>query len=215
MPDDSNDESGVADANVEDLQDEPDEQEELPSIDEAMMPGTASQDEIDQEMDELREEFGEDLPPLLIDVHFDDDVAEFFLEALDRVKEQLRKRKKTRFYIHQEDPTQEYYLMASPAPANFNAAWVAMQNPQTAQQAFQQYADPMLQEVLLYPSYEEIDWEQTGDGMYTPLGLTKTRLIDTFFQHERNDPQRPSSVAFTGEDVDQAQEVAQREKPSF
>lgn len=213
MPD-SEEPSGVSQAAAEDLEEQP-EQEELPSIDEAMMPGAASQDQIDEEMDKLREEFGEDLPPLLVDVHFDEDVADFFLEALPRVKEQMQKRKKTRFYIHQEDPTQEYYLMISPAPANFNAAWVAMQNPQTAQQAFDQYADQMLQEILLYPRYDEIDWEQTGDGMYTPLGLTKTRLIDTFFQHERNDPQRPSSVAFDGTDVDEAKELAEREKPSF
>jgi hypothetical protein len=208
----------VSEAAVDDLDENAEEesqQEELPSIDEAMMPGATSQEEIDQEMENLREEFGDDLPPLLIDVHFDEDVADFFLEAMPRVKKQLQTRQKTRFYIHQEDPTQEFYLMVSPAPANFNAAWVSMQNPQTAAQAFEQYADEMLQEILLYPRYDEIDWQQSGDGMYTPLGLTKQRLIDTFFQHERNDPQQPSSVAFTGDEVSEAQEVAQREKPSF
>lgn len=90
-----------------------------------------------------------------------------------------------------------------------------MQNPRVAQKAYNKFAEPCLKAIMAYPEYDEVDWRLEGDGMYAPQGLTKSRLIDTFFFYQTNDPNEPNTVAFSEDEIANAEEVASRSKPSL
>jgi hypothetical protein len=173
--------------------------------------------EVQSKLEDLREEFGE-LSELLVDVAFNETVADFLIDAEEVIRHHAEKRGgKARFYIHREGPTEELYLLLSPKPAQFNSAWMQMQNPnpEMAMQAYERYVDDILKTVMVYPKYQNVDWNLDGTGVYQPMGLTKSRLVDTFFSYEMNDPNEPNSVAFSDEEVDDAVNVAQRDKPSL
>lgn len=172
------------------------------------------QEEIEEELADLEDEFGE-LTELLVDVQFNEDRAEFFLDALPTIKQLVEDfAGKARFYMHQE-PNDDIYLLVSPKPSQFNAAWLSMRNPQVGMEAFEKYADDLLKATMAYPSYQEVDWEITGNGMYAPMALTKSRLVDTFFFYEMVDPNEPNTVAFTQDELDSAETIAKRTKPSL
>lgn len=168
--------------------------------------------------DELEEEFG-DVTDILIDVYYDPRVRNFLLKHHERIAEINRERaNKARFYFHRE-PTDEIYLLLSPRPSEFNTAWLAMRT-EYAKQAYDKYADGMLRTIMEYPKYDDVDWDLNGDGIYAPMGLTKSRLIDTFLKHELVDPEEQNTAAFEGNDVDDAMTVANRrdkrtDKPSL
>lgn len=177
------------------------------------------QEEFQEVYDDLEEEFG-DVTDLLIDVYYDPRVRKFLLEHHERIAEINRERGgKARFYFHRE-PTDEIYLLLSPRPSEFNTAWLSMRTPEYAVQAFEKFSDGLLRVVMEYPEYDDVDWDLDGSGVYAPMGLTKSRLIDTFFEHELIDRDEQNTAAFGGEDVDDAVEVANRrnrrtEKPSL
>ena len=193
------------------------ESESSAFVDEAARPdGRPLQEQFEEEIEKLKDEF-EHVGEILADVRFNEDKAKFFLEALPVIKQVCEVRAgKARFYLHSE-PNDECYLMLSPKPSDFDPAWVMIQNPQTGWQAYQEYSEPLLREALIYPKYEDIDWDVDGSGVYTPYGLTDSRLIDTFFQYEMNDPEDPNSASFGADEVEAAETVAKRttSKPSF
>lgn len=171
--------------------------------------GDGPEEDWKQAYQELEEEF-DDVTDILVDVRFDDDVAEFFLEHKDHILQISKERAgKARFYIHRE-PNDELYLLLSPKPDEFNASWLSMRNPKIGLQAFEKFGDGLLEVVMEKPTFEDVDWQLDGSGVYAPMGLTKSRLIDTFFFYELVDPQEQNKVAFTENEVEDAATVAKR-----
>lgn len=162
----------------------------------------------------------EHVTELVADAAWSEAFAEFLLDAYPRVQEVMNAQGgKAEFYLHRELNAQgdEYYLMKSPAPENFRTQWTAMLNPQLEESDYSRLETQVLQEVLVHPTYEEIDWERTGDGIYSPKGLTKNRLINVFWEYETQ-RQAPTDTAFSSDEVDDAVEVAEdtvEKKPSL
>lgn len=172
--------------------------------------------EVRSELNELQEEFGE-LSEILVDAVFNEHVAEFLIECEPVIQKFIDKRGgKARFYMHRE-PNDDLYLLLSPKPAQFKATWLQMQNPQpeVAVEAFERYADDILKTIMIKPSFNEVDWNLDGTGVNAPMGMTKSRIVDTFLSYEMNDPEEPTSSVFSEDEVDSAMEAAKRDKPSF
>lgn len=174
----------------------------------------SAQEKIDQVAEELEEEYGQ-VPDIFVDLKLGEDISEFFLGALPKVRRLLEKRSgKANFYIHRE-PNDEFYLMLGPKPSEFRTQWVQIRNPQSGPEVFERYADDLLETVMFAPSYEEVDWNLTGDGVRTPMSLTKQRLVNTFFFYETFDPNEPHTAQFDDSVVEDAEEIARSEKPSL
>lgn len=172
--------------------------------------------EVQEQLESLRDEFGE-LSEILVDAAFNENVAEFLLDASDVISKHLDERAgKARFYMHRE-PNDDLYLLLSPKPAQFNSAWLQMQSrqPQAAVQAFERYADDILKTIMIKPRFQDVDWNLDGNGVNAPMGMTKSRIVDTFLSYEMNDPNEPTSTVFSEDEVDSAMEAAKKEQPSF
>lgn len=173
-----------------------------------------AQEKVQEVADQLEEDYDE-VPDLFLDLKIDETTAEFYLDALPRIRKVLDHRNgKAQFYVHRE-PNDDLYLMLGPKPSEFKTQWVQMQNPNTGPEAFERYADDLLEAVLLYPRYGEIDWQLSGDGMKTPMSMTKQRLVNTFFFYETHDPQQPHTAQFDESHVEDGAEIARSEKPSL
>jgi len=170
--------------------------------------------------EQLREEYDEDqLTEFIFDCAFTEEIAEAFLDAKDRILSAAERRSgKARFYCHLE-PNDEVYFLVSPLPKEFNTSWIMTTNPQTDEEVYSELLEQLLRATMLYPAYNEVDWDYTGDKMYAPFGLTKENLKRTFWQYEFPDPQQPNSVPFGQEEIETASEVSERsagnEKPGF
>jgi len=176
-----------------------------------------------ERVDELVEQFGEDqVTELMLDAAWSEEFAEFLLEAHPRMSAVMEAQGgKAEFYLHREMRTKddEYYVMKSPRPQDFRTQWTAMLNPQLEEEDYARLETQLLQHVLVHPTYEEVDWERTGEGVYSPKGLTKNRLVNVFWEYEtQNGQQVATDTAFGSEEVGDAVDVAEStvsEKPSL
>jgi len=194
---------------------EPDEDDPFADVD--MTP------EQRERLDEVADMLGgkENVTELAADAAWSEEFAEYLLDAHPRLEEVMDEQGgKAQFYLHRELQAtgDEYYLMKSPKPADFRTQWTAMLNPQLDESDYKRLETQVLQETLVHPTYEEIDWERTGDGVYSPKGLPKNRLINVFWEYEtQNAQQIKTDTVFTGDQVGDAVEVAEEtvEKPSL
>ena len=175
-----------------------------------------------ERLDEVTEMLGgeEHVTELVADAAWSAEFAEFLLEAHDRVQAVMDAQgQKAEFYLHRELNAQgdEFYLMKSPAPEDFRTQWTAMLGPQIEEADYKRMQTQVLQAALVHPTYEEVDWDRTGDGVYSPKGLTKSRLTNVFWGYETQS-QTPTDTAFGADEVGDSVKVAEQtveEKPSL
>lgn len=172
-------------------------------------------EEVLDKLEALKTEFGEaNLTELMVDVHLDEDIADFVLAAESRLRAQNQALNgKARFLMHRE-PNADLYILRNLKPSEWNTAWLQILAGQ--EEAFDRHADAILTACMVYPQFDETDWDYEGGGkLNAPLGMTKSRLVGQFFDNELTDPNQPSSVAFTEANLDNAAKVARRHKPSL
>jgi hypothetical protein len=170
-------------------------------------------DEFTLRLEALREEFGDALTDVIVDAEFDEAVAEFLIGANDRLGEVIEStRGRASFYLHREPgPKKDHYILRTVRPQEFKAQWVTMISGQP--EAFERYEEEFLRAVMLYPSFDEVDWDWDDDTkLHSPDAFTKGRLVSKYFDFTLPDPQAPSGVAFGASDVGPAVDVARRKK---
>lgn len=169
-----------------------------------------------REIEQLKEEFGDGASEIVIDVALVPSVREFLLRAEDSLKESMASLKgKASYCIHREPgPREEYYLLRTIRPDEWDSNWLSMLTNDRAM--FDMYGPALLETCMVYPKYEDVAWNWEESKEYSPDILTKPRLISKFFELVLPDPKYPTSVSFKQADVDTAIKVAKRKsKPGL
>lgn len=188
---------------------------------EANTPAGTAEEEISytaeeqQRLDALIEKFGEEnITELMVETEFGGKgTADFLLKAAGPL-EQLNRQfnEKLRFYLHRE-PNGEIYILRSVKPSEFKSQWIEVFAGKEG--AFDMYAEQILGTTMAYPAYHQTDWEYDDPNkINAPVGLTKPRIIQTFFMNEMPMQEMPS-FAFKPEDIENAIEVAKSNKVSL
>lgn len=171
--------------------------------------------EIEAKLTELKNMFGEEnVTEIVADVYFDPDVAAFVMECEDVMKTRSEAlNNKARFFLHRE-PNGDLYLLNNLKPSEWKTQWLQILTGD--QSAADKYGDEILKASMLYPSFDQTDWDyEGGEKMHRPMGLTKSRLIGTFFTYEIQDPTQDNTVAFDSKSIDTALAAAKSAKPSL
>jgi hypothetical protein len=179
--------------------------------------------EEEERLGAVAEEFGEDqITEIMADAAISEHFSQFLLDAYPRMKEVMERQSgKADFYLHREmrSGEDEFYVLRSPTPSEFQTQWTALLNPQLEEDEHDKIVIQLLSEVMLYPEYGEVDWDYSGDGMYAPKGLTKNRLNNVFWKYEVQGRDEPTDTSFSEDAVEDAVTVAKRsvedEKPSL
>ncbi|RME29034.1 MAG: hypothetical protein D6800_03205 [Candidatus Zixiibacteriota bacterium] len=165
----------------------------------------------------LQEELGVDrVPPIVADVALSDEIAAFLLKAEDRITELVKATGgKVDFYLHRE-PNNDLYLLRSLKPSEWNSTWFGILMQNITEEQRDAYVDQLLSACMVYPSYDETAWDWEPEKINAPSGMTKNRLVGTFFENNIQDPNTPSSVAFDPGEAQAAIDVARKkQKPSL
>jgi len=198
------------------------EDEEVPPEEqwEGAFPQAAQQetpDELENVIDDLEEEYGEEeVTESMIDAAYSESYAEFIEEAEDRMKAEMdRQNGKARFYVYRDvkGAENDFYLLKNLTPKEGKAEWLDL--PRMDREQTQAAIEEILEAVLLYPAYTEVDWDYEGDGMYSPTPFTKREIVEVYWKHEAPSPQQPTDTAIG--DVEKTAEVAREyeDKPSL
>lgn len=166
-------------------------------------------------IEELEAEYGaENVTELLVEAAYNDEVAEFLLAAEAHITETIREvGKKVRFHLHPE-ANGDLYILRTLKHNEWNSAWMRILTGQPEE--FAKHGDAMLQLVMVYPSFEETDWDWTGEGINTPEGMVRQRLVGTIFDAEMAQAQA-EPVSFGTEELPNVTQAARKrkEKPGF
>lgn len=171
---------------------------------------------------ELEDEYGaENVTELLVEAAFNDDVADLLVEAEGAIQEAIRTAgKKVGFYIHTEPSAAgvpQLYLLRSLKPTEWNSGWLRILSG--APEEFAKHHASVLDLAMVYPSFGGTDWDWTGEGLRSPRGMAKERLVSAVFDQEVSQ-QTPEPIEFTADHLGDAQKAARtnrekRAKPGF
>jgi hypothetical protein len=159
---------------------------------------------VEAKLAELRDEFGENsVTDLLVDTAMDSSVAQAVLDAEPRLRAISQQFSgKAHFMMHRE-PNGDLYILRTLKPSEWNASWLQLLAGRD--DVFEQHAPAVLAACMVYPSFDETDWEYEGlPKLNAPLGMTRTRLLTTFFQSEMGDMSQPNSITFETAHLDNA-----------
>jgi len=196
-------------------------QQEAPESQEQEHPEALGAEAIQREIEEryaqlvkeLTELYGEErVTDLVLDAYVNPRVAEFLLEAepaLRRVLEEVGP--KTVMWLHHE-PNGDLYLLRALRPDEWMTRWLALISPKAAE-AFDQYGEQILRLIMVYPSYDEVDWDWSGKGKNTPAASLKWRLVYSMIERELQEPvNHGTDVPFRPDELDTALDAAKRRK---
>lgn len=171
------------------------------------------QQEVEARLEELKEEFGEKLTELIVEVEFNQESADFLMSAEERLREaDVSMSGKAFFYMHRE-PNGDWYVMRNLKPSEFSTEWLTLLDQQNYLKAFNKHADDLLRATMVYPRFEETDWEYEGGGkLNAPQPLTKSRLVGAFFDYELSTNPEQDNIRFRPGEIDTAVSVAKRKK---
>ena len=189
------------------------------TADDDIHPLPTAEDAVEARVKEMIEELeaeysAENVTELLVEAAYNDEVAEFLLAAEAHITETIREvGKKVRFHLHPE-ANGDLYILRTIKHNEWNSAWMRILTGQPEE--FAKHGDAMLQLVMVYPSFEETDWDWSGEGINTPEGMVRQRLVGTIFDAEMAQAQA-EPVSFGTDELPNVTKAARKrkEKPGF